>query len=105
MTRQDHITQLLVNALNPVFLEVENESYKHSVPAGSETHFKLTIVADAFQNLERIDRHRKINALLELELKNGLHALSLSLHTPLEWQDKQGNVPKTPPCYGGSRHG
>lgn len=28
--------------LQPVFLDIVNESFKHSVPKGSETHFKVS---------------------------------------------------------------
>ncbi len=29
-----------LSSLNPVFLDVINESHKHNVPKGSESHFK-----------------------------------------------------------------
>ncbi|MGQ3888922.1 BolA family protein [Legionella sp. CNM-1927-20] len=91
--------------LDPALLEIENESHNHHVPPGSETHFKLVVVAHAFENLERIDRHRKVNALLATELKTGLHALSLHLYSPSEWENKQKQVPSSPACRGGFRHG
>jgi len=35
------ITTKLQSKFSPLHLEVVNESYKHSVPKGSETHFKV----------------------------------------------------------------
>lgn len=38
---QSDITNRLTEVFNPLHLTIENESYKHSVPKGSETHFKV----------------------------------------------------------------
>ena len=43
------------SALSPSVLEVVNESYKHSVPKGSETHFKV-MMADTFR-LHEVCKH------------------------------------------------
>lgn len=40
MSTQAEITRKLTEALQPIFLDVVNESYKHNVPVGAETHFK-----------------------------------------------------------------
>jgi len=39
---QQAIEAKLKEKLSPLFLEVVNESYKHAVPKGSETHFKVS---------------------------------------------------------------
>lgn len=103
MSVQATIHDKLVEALQPAHLDVINESHSHSVPRNSETHFKVVAVADAFDSVSRIQRHRQINALLEHELKHGVHALSLQLYTPAEWQARGGEIPKSPPCMGGSK--
>ena len=46
---QRALHETLTAALAPVHLVLENESHKHSVPAGSESHFKLLIVSAAFE--------------------------------------------------------
>jgi BolA family transcriptional regulator, general stress-responsive regulator len=92
-------------ALAPEVLEVTNESNRHSVAPGSETHFKLVIVSTQFTNQNRVQRHRKVNELLAEELQHGVHALSLKLYTPGEWDERRGKVAKSPPCMGGSKHG
>lgn len=38
------ITESLKESLQPVHLEVINESYMHNVPKGSESHFKVLVV-------------------------------------------------------------
>ena len=38
---RERIEEKLRAAFQPVFLEVVDESYRHNVPAGSESHFTL----------------------------------------------------------------
>lgn len=38
----------LVEKLDPIYLDVINDSYMHNVPKGSETHFRVTIVSEQF---------------------------------------------------------
>lgn len=102
-TVQSVIHDKVIEALSPVHLDVINESHNHSVPRNSETHFKVVAVADAFAGVSRIQRHRQLNELLDHELKNGVHALSLQLYTPDEWQARGEVIPKSPPCLGGSK--
>lgn len=45
------ITEALTQHLSPVHLEVINESYMHNVPKGAESHFKVLVVSDKFQDL------------------------------------------------------
>ena len=101
MTRAERIQTLLSEQLQTVFVSIDNESHKHHVPMDSETHFKLVIVALDFQALSKIARHRLIHKLLNDELSTGLHALSLHLYTPTEWDSQQTQVPQTPSCRDG----
>lgn len=104
MSRKQRIYEILMAELNPNALTVENESSGHNVPKGSETHFKVLVVSDAFENTNRVARHRLINALLATEFDAGLHALSLHLFTPDEWQNKQRDIPASPACRNGKHH-
>lgn len=101
MSRKNRIEQQLEQQLEPSFLSIENESNKHHVPEGSETHFKVTAVSESFADLSRIDRHRKINQLLAEELKQGLHALSMHLYTEQEWKKKGQSTTSSPSCKDG----
>lgn len=85
MLRQRRIEELLQGKLAPSHLEVHNESHNHSVRPGSETHFKVVVVSEAFRGLNRIARHRLIHTVLESELSSGLHALTSSMFTSEEW--------------------
>ncbi|MCH7931742.1 MAG: BolA family transcriptional regulator [Proteobacteria bacterium] len=91
------------DALAPAHLEVINESYMHSVPPGSESHFKLIIVSDRFEGEPRVKRHQRVNRVLAQELKENIHALALQTLTPSEWARRDGATPESPPCLGGSK--
>jgi BolA protein len=103
MSVQEIIERKITDHLNPVYLEVRNESYMHSVPPGSESHFKVTVVSDKFEGKMLVARHRLLNETLAEELTGPVHALSLHTMTPSEWAEKGGNVPDSPPCHGGSK--
>ncbi len=105
MSVQSTIHDKLVAALEPVALEVENESHRHSVPPNSETHFKVTVVAEAFEGKALVARHRAVNALLADELAAGVHALSIHAYTPEQWTSRGQAIPVSPPCMGGSKAG
>ncbi len=102
MNMQQTITRKLESALAPEHLEVINESHMHNVPEGSETHFKVVVVSDAFNDKMLLARHRMVNKALEEELSGGIHALALHTMTMQEWFD-QGRVAESPPCEGGGR--
>ncbi len=89
--------------LEPVYLEVVNESHMHSVPANSETHFRVTVVSERFNGQLPVARHRLVNGLLAEELAGGVHALALHTRTPDEWFDQGGAIPESPQCMGGSK--
>jgi len=99
------IERKLAEALAPEHLEVLNQSSMHSVPAGSETHFKVVIVSAIFDEDPLVARHRRINALLADELRGGVHALSIEALTPAQWRARSGAVMCSPPCLGGSKAG
>ena len=92
---QEHLRSQLEATLNPTYLEVVNESSQHSGPA-NDSHFKLIVVSDYFNNLKLIDRHRYINNLFKEELSH-IHALAMHTYTPKEWQKRQ-SAPESPEC-------
>lgn len=100
MTIQRRITDKIQAALAPVHLEVVNESGKHNVPPGSETHFNLLVVSAAFDGLSPVARHQAVNGVLAAELAGPVHALSLRTLTPADWTGTAGVQP-TPDCLGG----
>jgi len=104
MIIQNTIEQKLEQAFNGDYIAVENESHKHSVPANSETHFKVTLVTGDFAGQGKVKRHQAIYKLLADELDGGVHALALHLYTPAEWAESGQAAPESPNCLGGSKH-
>jgi BolA protein len=88
MQTRDLITDKLTKAFAPQRLEVLDESHLHAGHAGSrpggETHFRIHIVAQAFEGKSRIARHRMINDTLAAELAGSVHALAIHAASPGE---------------------
>jgi BolA protein len=88
MSVKDRITTRLQQGLDPVFMDVVDESHRHAGHAGSreggETHFKVEVVSKAFAGKSRLDRHRLINGLLAEELQDRVHALAIVAKAPGE---------------------
>ena len=102
MSIQNQIQSRLSEALDPAHLEVINESFMHSVPPDSETHFKVVLVSEAFDGVRKVARHQQVYALLADELAGPVHALALHTYTPEEWRARAG-APDSPDCLGGSK--
>ena len=103
MSVQIEIEAKLTAALQPSHLEVINESSNHNVPPGSESHFKVVIVSQAFDGKMLVARHRMINEILADELQHKIHALALHTYTVAEWDEISGKAPASPPCLGGGK--
>jgi len=95
------IKQKLEQAFSPAYLELINESASHSVPEGSESHFKLVLVSDQFLGKSAVQRHQAVYAVLAEQLQQSVHALALHTYTPAEWSHKK-SAPESPQCLGGS---
>jgi BolA protein len=89
-----------LQALEPAYLQIENESHRHAVPANSETHFKVTLVSSHFEGVLPVKRHQQIYALVADELAGPVHALALHPYTPAEWEKRGGTRPDSPNCQG-----
>ncbi|MDH2924210.1 BolA protein [Nicoletella semolina] len=100
MSIEQTITDKLTQQFTPEWLEIENESHKHSSGRGSESHFKVTLVSAFFEESRLVARHRAIYQCLADELANGVHALALHIYTPAEWQECNETVPPSPNCLG-----
>ena len=99
------IEQQLTDELAPQYLEVLDESYMHNVPDGAQSHFKVTVVTDAFIGQRLIGRHRQVNGLLADALAGPVHALALHTYTPEEWTARGEQAFASPACRGGSKAG
>ncbi|AYA40957.1 transcriptional regulator BolA [Xenorhabdus nematophila] len=101
MVRQEIETKLQA-AFKPSHLEVIDESYRHNVPAGSESHFKVIVISNDFIEQRMISRHRSVYSILAKELDEGVHALALHTYTEKEWAELGDSVLASPACRGGS---
>lgn len=102
MNVQQGIKDKLTDAFEPLHLEVINESDRHNVPPNSETHFKVVVVSQAFENKRQVARHQLIYQLLSEELSRGVHALAIHTYTEGEWE-RATDSPASPECLGGSK--
>ncbi len=57
---EQSIYDSVAGRFEPELLELTNESHMHSVPPGSESHFKLVLVTDQFEGLRLVQRHQLI---------------------------------------------
>jgi len=85
---RDRITARLTEAFTPVSLDVVDESDLHKGHAGhrpgGETHFRVTIVSDAFAGLNRVAIHREVYRVLDREIADGVHALAIRASVPAD---------------------
>ncbi|KAA3680457.1 BolA-like protein 1 [Paragonimus westermani] len=88
------IRSILTDRFKPIHLKVTNESRKHSRLTGLETHFKITIVSQYFEELSLMERQRLIYKALKGEFESGLHALSINAKSSKELFEE---LP-SPPC-------
>lgn len=88
MTVADTIRAKLTAALAPDALTIEDESSRHAGHSGArpggETHFRVTVVSPAFEGASRVERQRRVYAILADELNDRVHALALTTLTPAE---------------------
>lgn len=103
MSTQSNIQEKLAGAYAATHLKVENESHMHSVPANSETHFKVVLVSNDFEGQSKVKRHQGVYSVLADEMKAGVHALALHLYTEKEWASRRASSPDSPSCLGGSK--
>lgn len=82
------IRSKLEAAFTPVRLEVIDNSDKHAGHSGAreggESHFTVMLTAAAFTGASRVQRQRKVYAVLADELASQVHALSLKVLAPGE---------------------
>lgn len=88
MTMQERIVARLTAALDPILLDVIDESDRHAGHAGAreggDTHYRVRVVSGQFERKTRVERHRLVYGLLSAEFADGLHALALVAKTPGE---------------------
>lgn len=80
MITQDTLTDYIKRAMPDALVTMIDKT-------GTMDHLKVTIVSDAFQGKNLLDRHRLIYQALDVPMKDGrIHALELTAKTKEEHQ-------------------
>jgi BolA protein len=73
----------LEQAFSPEFIDLIDESHKHSGHAGfnpeGESHFRLVMRSAVLSGRSRLEQHRMINKVLAEELGGRVHALAIEV--------------------------
>ncbi len=74
------------HALAPARVEVIDDSAAHAGHAGARSggHFRLTVVAAAFQGRSALQRHRMVYSAVAALMNGAVHALNITALTPAE---------------------
>ncbi|HEX2793436.1 MAG TPA: BolA family protein [Croceicoccus sp.] len=85
---ETEIRQRLEAAFAPTLLDVSNDSANHRGHSGDdgtgESHFTVTIVAEAFAGVSRLERQRMVNRALGDLPGQRVHALAIKARAPGE---------------------
>jgi BolA protein len=80
-------------ALEPVALELVDESAQHAGHAGArpggDTHWRLTIVSPRFAGQPTVARHRMVYQALGELMQHPIHALAITARAPEETKGNQ----------------
>jgi BolA family transcriptional regulator, general stress-responsive regulator len=75
----DLVQATLQQALQPLALQVSDDSHQHAGHAGSHegSHFSVQIKAACFAGLSHVQRHRLVYDALRDVIPQGIHALAI----------------------------
>ena len=86
MDRIEKMRQRLA-VLNPVKLEIVDDSHRHASHAGARSgggHYLLQIISADFSGKSKMARHRMIYSALAEMMERDIHALTIDAKTPGE---------------------
>ncbi len=80
------IERVLASALQPLSLQVQDDSHLHAGHAGASEgrHFSVHVVSERFNGLSRLARHRLVYDALRLQIQHGIHALAIDARAPAD---------------------
>ncbi len=84
--RVDMIRECINTALDPVELDIVDESHLHAghTGHGGAGHFRVRIVSEKFEGQAPLARHRLVYAAVASLMPAEIHALSIDAVTPGE---------------------
>ena len=76
----------LKDALQPLSLQVQDDSHLHAGHAGAREgrHFSVQVVSERFNGLSRLARHRLVYDALRSQIQHGIHALAIDARAPAD---------------------
>jgi BolA family transcriptional regulator, general stress-responsive regulator len=83
--RAQRLRRCLETRFAPSLLLIEDESHLHAGHAGAaqgHSHFRVTIVSEAFRGVSPLARHRLVYAAVGDLLKTDIHALAIEASPP-----------------------
>ena len=83
--REQRLRRRLESRFAPALLVIEDESHLHAGHAGAaegHSHFRVTIVAEAFRGVSPVARHRLVYAAVGDLLETDIHALAIEASPP-----------------------
>jgi BolA protein len=84
--RVERIRAVLQERLQPLRLEIRDDSAAHAghAGAGGMGHFQVRVVSQAFSGKSLVERHRMVHDALAALLRTDIHALALVTKSPEE---------------------
>lgn len=85
--RRHSIQTILAKRFEPAEILVKDQSHLHAGHEGAKDgkgHFDVTIVSEAFDGFNRLQRHRMVYDALQQLLETDIHALRIKAYTPSE---------------------
>lgn len=80
------IERCLREAFAPDELSIRDDSARHAGHAGARErgggHYRIMIVANAFREIPRLERHRQIYKALDGLMQDAIHALAIDARSP-----------------------
>ena len=91
---KEAIAKEIVEQFKCSYFQICDESHQHhghkGVDRAENTHYRLTIVSDQFENKSLVARQRLVNTVCQPFFKQGMHACALKTLTTAEWEKVNG---------------
>jgi len=88
-TTRARIERILRESLQPLHLEIEDDSARHAGHAGAASgggHYRVLVVSARFDGLATIDQHRLVNEALGEMIGREVHALGIRTVPARSWK-------------------
>ena len=89
---QLEIETKLKEKFSPIHIDLVDKSHTHTVDEHIETmkakerYYELTIVAESFKPMSRVERHQSIYQVLDINRNPGIHGMKIKVLAPDEWE-------------------